>query len=114
MPALLAVGLEGFWGLVLSAIALPILGVVRGTDGLPLDSATQAFQVSLPLLFKADKCSAQHSVPSTGALGLPMAESFNEPAKLMTCRRLRLLGNCRSPRQAASYPSRSSTSLGSA
>ncbi|EIE26741.1 hypothetical protein COCSUDRAFT_4914, partial [Coccomyxa subellipsoidea C-169] len=44
VPALLAVGLEGFWGLVLSAIALPILGVVRGTDGLPLDSATQAFQ----------------------------------------------------------------------
>lgn len=46
MPALLAVGLEGFWGLVLSAVALPILGVVRGTDGLPLDSATQAFQVN--------------------------------------------------------------------
>ncbi|BDA40609.1 Solute carrier family 35 member F6 [Coccomyxa sp. Obi] len=44
VPALLAVGLEGFWGLVLSAIALPVLGVVRGTDGLPLDSATQAFQ----------------------------------------------------------------------
>lgn len=54
MPALLAVGLEGFWGLVLSAIALPILGVVKGTDGLPLDSATHAFQVgssSLTLLF---------------------------------------------------------------
>lgn len=33
---------------MLSAIALPILGVVRGTDGLPLDSAIQAFQVSLP------------------------------------------------------------------
>ncbi len=45
MPALLAVGLEGFWGLVLSAIALPILGVVRGNDGIPLDSASQAFQV---------------------------------------------------------------------
>ncbi len=45
MPALLAVGLEGFWGLVISAVALPILGMVRGTDGLPLDSTTQAFRV---------------------------------------------------------------------
>lgn len=45
VPALLAVGLEGFWGLVISAIALPILGAVRGPDGLPLDSVTQAFQV---------------------------------------------------------------------
>lgn len=45
MPALLAVGLEGFWGLAISAVALPILGVVRGTDGLPLDSTTQAFRV---------------------------------------------------------------------
>ncbi|CAL5225386.1 g8193 [Coccomyxa viridis] len=44
VPALLAVGLEGFWGLVISAVALPILGVVRGTDGLPLDSTTQAFR----------------------------------------------------------------------
>ena len=45
VPALLAVGLEGFWGLVISAVALPILGAVRGTDGLPLDSTTQAFRV---------------------------------------------------------------------
>ena len=45
VPALLAVGLEGFWGLVISAVALPILGMVRGTDGLPLDSTTQAFRV---------------------------------------------------------------------
>lgn len=49
VPALLAVGLEGFWGLVLSAIFLPILGVVRGTDGLPLDSVRLAFQVSDPI-----------------------------------------------------------------
>ena len=45
VPALLAVGLEGFWGLVISAVALPILSVVRGSDGLPLDSAMQAFRV---------------------------------------------------------------------
>ena len=45
VPALLAVGLEGFWGLVISAVALPILGMVRGTDGLPLDSTAQAFRV---------------------------------------------------------------------
>ena len=45
VPALLAVGLEGFWGLAISAVALPILSVVRGSDGLPLDSATQGFRV---------------------------------------------------------------------
>lgn len=45
VPALLAVGLEGFWGLALSLIALPILGAVRGSDGLPLDSARQAWRV---------------------------------------------------------------------
>ena len=47
MPALLAVGLEGLWGLVISAVALPILTVVRGSDSLPLDSATQAFRVGI-------------------------------------------------------------------
>lgn len=47
VPALLAVGLEGLWGLVISAVALPILTVARGSDGLPLDSATQAFRVGM-------------------------------------------------------------------
>ena len=45
VPALLAVGLEGFWGLTISAIALPILAVVRSSDGMPLDDARQAWQV---------------------------------------------------------------------
>jgi hypothetical protein len=45
VPALLAVGLEGFWGLTISAIALPILAAVRSSDGLPLDDARQAWQV---------------------------------------------------------------------
>ena len=44
VPALLGVGLEGMWGLVLSAIALPILSLVKGPDGLALDSLFGAFR----------------------------------------------------------------------
>ena len=44
VPALLGVGLEGMWGLVLSAIALPILSIVKGPDGLALDSLFGAFR----------------------------------------------------------------------
>ena len=44
VPALLGVGLEGMWGLVLSAIALPILSIVKGPDGLTLDSLFGAFR----------------------------------------------------------------------
>lgn len=42
VPALLGVGLEGVWGLALSAIALPILSVVKGPGGMPLDSLVTA------------------------------------------------------------------------
>ena len=42
VPALLGVGLEGMWGLALSAIALPILSIVKGPDGMPLDSLITA------------------------------------------------------------------------
>lgn len=45
VPALLAVGLEGFWGLILCFVVLPILSVVSATDGLPLDDVPQAFEV---------------------------------------------------------------------
>ena len=45
VPALLAVGLEGFWGLVISAIALPLLTVVKGPGGVPFDDAIQALRV---------------------------------------------------------------------
>mmetsp|Transcript_24077 Transcript_24077/g.61723 ORF Transcript_24077/g.61723 Transcript_24077/m.61723 type:complete len:585 (-) Transcript_24077:194-1948(-) len=44
VPALLAVGLEGFWGLILCFVVLPILSVVSATDGLPLDDVPQAFE----------------------------------------------------------------------
>lgn len=43
VPALLGVGLEGMWGLLLSAIALPILSMVKGSDGMALDSLFTAF-----------------------------------------------------------------------
>ena len=46
VPALLAVGLEGFWGLVICALALPLLSVIKGPGGLPLDSIPQALAVS--------------------------------------------------------------------
>lgn len=45
-PVLLAVGLEGFWGLALACVALPVLEFVRGPDGRPLDSFTEAISVS--------------------------------------------------------------------
>ena len=50
VPALLAVGLEGFWGVVICAIALPILSVVKGSNGLPIDSFSGAFTVAPFLL----------------------------------------------------------------
>ncbi|PRW18296.1 Solute carrier family 35 member F6 [Chlorella sorokiniana] len=42
-PVLLAVGMEGFWGLALCSLALPALQHIRGGDGLPLDSFTAAW-----------------------------------------------------------------------
>ena len=39
--------MEGFWGLVLSCVALPVLQFVRGPDGQPLDSISTALAVSL-------------------------------------------------------------------
>lgn len=49
---MLAVGLEGCWGLVLCSIALPLTSVIRGKDGFPLDDAAAAFReiVSNPQL----------------------------------------------------------------
>ena len=44
VPALLGVGLEGMWGLLLSAIALPILSIVKGSDGMAVDSLVTAFK----------------------------------------------------------------------
>lgn len=44
VPALLGVGLEGMWGLLLSAIALPILSNVHGSDGMAIDSLVNAFK----------------------------------------------------------------------
>jgi hypothetical protein len=42
VPALLAVGLEGCWGLLLCAFVLPITTLVKGSNGLPLDDAVAA------------------------------------------------------------------------
>ena len=53
VPALLAVGVEGFWGLVISAIALPLLTVIKGPGGVAFDDAVQAIRVScrtMPLI----------------------------------------------------------------
>lgn len=47
VPALLAVGLEGCWGLVLCSLLLPITSMVRGPDGLPLDDAVAAVRAIL-------------------------------------------------------------------
>ncbi len=42
VPALLAVGIEGCWGLLLCAVALPVLSFVKAGDGLPVDDAAGA------------------------------------------------------------------------
>lgn len=46
VPALLAVGLEGMWGLVISAAALPTMSFVRWPDGTPVDVLQSAINVS--------------------------------------------------------------------
>ena len=45
VPALLAVGLEGMWGLVISAAALPALTFIRWPDGTPIDVLPAAIRV---------------------------------------------------------------------
>lgn len=42
VPALLAVGLEGCWGLLLCSFVLPVTSLVKGKDGFPLDDAVAA------------------------------------------------------------------------
>lgn len=44
VPALFGVGLEGFWGLLISCAALPILALVTGPNGMPLDSLPAALR----------------------------------------------------------------------
>lgn len=36
--------MEGFWGVMLSCAVLPLLGHVKGPDGLPLDSLEEAVE----------------------------------------------------------------------
>ena len=44
VPALFGVGLEGAWGLLISCAALPILALVKGPNGMPLDSLPAALR----------------------------------------------------------------------
>lgn len=44
VPTLLAVGLEGMWGLVICAIALPALTLIKGPGGEPLEDARAAWR----------------------------------------------------------------------
>jgi hypothetical protein len=44
VPALLAVGLEGFWGMVICAIALPVMATLKDGAGLPYDNALAALR----------------------------------------------------------------------
>ncbi len=44
VPTLLAVGIEGCWGVVLCLVVLPILSVIRANDGLPVDDAIGAMK----------------------------------------------------------------------
>ena len=67
VPALLGVGLEGMWGLLLSAIALPILSIVKGSDGMAIDSLVTAFkeianswQLQVRPVCMQDSCCGSH------------------------------------------------------
>jgi drug/metabolite transporter (DMT)-like permease len=42
VPALLAVGIEGLWGLALCLVAMPIASFARGRDGVVIDDAAAA------------------------------------------------------------------------
>jgi hypothetical protein len=42
VPALLAVGLEGFWGVVICAVGLPLLALFKDASGAPFDDALAA------------------------------------------------------------------------
>eukprot|EP00775_Hariotina_reticulata_P005318 gene5318-5553_t len=44
VPALLAVGLEGCWGLLLCCLVLPLTSVIKGPGGVPLDDAAAAMR----------------------------------------------------------------------
>lgn len=49
VPVLLAVGLEGAWGLLLCACVLPVLATLHGQDGLPLDDAIKVCRQGQPV-----------------------------------------------------------------
>lgn len=63
-PVLLAVGMEGFWGLVLCSLVLPTLEHIHGADGRPLDSFTAAWAVSVIALKAACVCWLRASLPA--------------------------------------------------
>ncbi len=42
MPALLAVGLEGFWGVTICAVGLPLLAYFKDASGAPFDDPLAA------------------------------------------------------------------------
>eukprot|EP00891_Asterochloris_glomerata_P001144 jgi/Astpho2/1144/Aster-07690 len=60
VPALFGVGLEGFWGLLISCAALPILALVTGPNGMPLDS--------LPAALREIRASRQLQVTTIGSI----------------------------------------------
>ena len=60
VPALLAVGLEGMWGLAISAAALPAMSFVRWPDGTPVDVLPAAIRVLPNCRLQAHCCIEEH------------------------------------------------------
>ncbi|DBB07830.1 TPA: hypothetical protein ACH3X3_009239 [Trebouxia sp. C0006] len=82
VPALLGVGLEGMWGLLLSAIALPILSVVKGSDGLATDSLFSAFrEISHSWQLQASTVGSIVSIAFFNFFGLSVTKSLSGAAR---------------------------------
>ncbi|KAL3139686.1 hypothetical protein ABBQ38_003997 [Trebouxia sp. C0009 RCD-2024] len=82
VPALLGVGLEGMWGLLLSAIALPILSMVKGSDGMALDSLFTAFtQIANSWQLQASTVGSIVSIAFFNFFGLSVTKSLSGAAR---------------------------------
>lgn len=82
VPALLGVGLEGMWGLLLSAIALPLLSVVKGSDGLAIDSLFSAFrEISHSWQLQASTVGSIVSIAFFNFFGLSVTKSLSGAAR---------------------------------
>lgn len=120
-PVLLAVGMEGFWGLVLCSVALPTLEHIHGADGRPLDSFTTAWAVSVIALKVPCVCWLRASLPAATGCQQSTTRRFHSLCSThlllarvqRPCRRSRQILCSSGPLRSQWLPLPSSTSSGS-